>query len=245
MFPIIEVFQISPLLTLLYTCSSAISILLGLLLLRYYFSSKKNLAKYLGSSTIFIGLSIISYLYAFSRYILTGGLSCTVIITISISNILIGIGLMFLILYLHLAIFKKIQIFVKLAYSAPILFMLYIILSINEINALRIYLGYALMSLIILLLIYVSYFIKMSIKMYADKNLIPELRLGAITHIISMFLAIAAIASQIIGKFYHLPLFSLTAVLSLFLAFLSITLLYLPTTLPNWYVRIAKRLLSD
>lgn len=244
MFPLIEILKMNLLLTLLYTFSGTISLILGILLLRYYLSSKKILAKYLGISVIFVGSSIFSYLYAFSRYILVRGLNYTIIITISVSNILIGISLVFLILYLHLAIFKTLRVALKLAYSTPILLMLYVILFIREIDALRLYLGYALTSLIILLMIYITYFIKISIMMYLDRNLIPELRLGAIIHIISMFLAIIAVGYQIIGKLYNIQLFSSTAIVSLFSVFLSITLLYLPTTLPSWYVRIAKKLMN-
>ncbi len=243
MHELFDVLLINPTLTLLYVSSGVISIFLGFLLIRYYSKNKNIVAKYLSLSITFIGLSIISYLLAFIYYTMTGELSYETVMIISLSNILIGTGILFLVFYLHSVIFKEIRNIVKVMYSLPILAMIYIILFMKNFNLLRLYLGYSLLPLIIILLLYVLYFIRISLKIYLDNQNIPELRLGAITHIISMSLAIIAIGSQLLGKLYHLPLFSYTASFSLFTAFISIALLYLPTTFPSWYVKLAKRLL--
>ncbi len=242
---ILDLIRANFLLTLLYLLSGSISLILGSLLLKYYINKKKLVAKYLGLSIIFIGFAIISYLYSFYYYSITRFITNQLIRLISVSNLLIAIGLYFLIIYLHLAIYKIISNLVKIIYAIPILLMIYFIVLNNDMDILRLYLGYAFLPVILLLLLYVLLFMRHSMKIFLNKKFLPELRFGALMHITAMATAILAIVFQVIGKIYHFPLFSQTAILSLMLAFLSLTLLYMPTALPSWYIKISKKIMSN
>jgi len=232
-----------PLLSILYMMLSALSILLAVSLIKYYFKSRKLVAKYLAASLLFIGVSTCFYFITFVIYLNYGANSFLFAKFAGVSNLLLGIGMCFAVLYLHIMVYRSIKLYLVFLYFLPIIIIALNMTFIYDFNLVRLISGTMYLIIILLLSAYLALFAKYLIKeLFKKQKLLPEIKLGFVTYMISIGLAGLAIVSQIFANLLKVPLYSWTAVLSTISGSIALILLYLPTTLPSWYIKLARSL---
>ena len=233
-----------PELTYLYLGSICLSFILATLLFRYFRETRKIIAKYLGLAMLNIGITITFYLVSFMYYKTNNVIDLTFTRLIGLSNLFLESGIFFIILYIHAIMYRNVKLSLKITYFTPIVGTIIVLLVTDDFIMLRTMIGYLISFLAITLLVYIVLFAKYLLSQLLRKVTLSEIKLSLITHLLATFFAFSAILLQTMGKILKAPLFSINAVISMVLVIASLFLMYLPTTLPRWYIKLARRIIK-